>query len=221
MLQTLENISGPKWLILQQIQKGFDTPKQIAEKLGVSIGNISQQLKLLEALGYLKKQRIDKGPGGRKKQDKRIAYSIIKNQQILIDVSQNRVSTKTIKDTPTMSLIINLIQNDLYAESEIILKLYLELIEDFEQIEGIYYMETKKDETHILVISEEISKYRHQSSKIVKIKGEDHKIVFWSHTPKEFYDGIKNKEEYFLNQKKKAVLLLGQELDIVLGGQNE
>jgi len=47
-----------KWNILEEIAKKPDAPLGIAKKLNTTIANVSQQLRLLEAAGLVKKQRI-------------------------------------------------------------------------------------------------------------------------------------------------------------------
>lgn len=50
--------TSSKWSILDEIARNPQSPMQIAEKLNTSIANISQQLRLLEAAGIVKKTRL-------------------------------------------------------------------------------------------------------------------------------------------------------------------
>lgn len=50
-------LASPRWDILQIISKCPSSPTEIAEKLNTTISFVSQQLKLLEAAGIVKKRR--------------------------------------------------------------------------------------------------------------------------------------------------------------------
>jgi hypothetical protein len=55
--------SGSKWQIIELISTEPKTPEEIANSLGTTVANVSQQLKLLEFAGLVKRNKI---------QDKRI-----------------------------------------------------------------------------------------------------------------------------------------------------
>ncbi len=52
-------------MILEEISRQSQSPLQLAEKLNTSIANISQQLRLLEAAGIVKKKRIPQRERGK------------------------------------------------------------------------------------------------------------------------------------------------------------
>ncbi len=57
-------LTSPRWEILQLIAEKPDSPVEIAKKLGTTVSYISQQLKLLDAAGVVKKERtgaVEKG----------------------------------------------------------------------------------------------------------------------------------------------------------------
>ena len=58
-------ISGSKWSMLKLLSEKSRSPTELAEKTGTSIANISQQLRLLEAAGVVKKERIGSGVKGK------------------------------------------------------------------------------------------------------------------------------------------------------------
>lgn len=209
MIQGLSNIVGAKWQILQQIDKGFTTPKEVAEKLGISISNASQQMKFLEAWGYLKKERVDKGPGGRKKSNKRVSYKISKNQDLLVSIHDQRLGVKNIKETPLNQIFLNSIQHDLGEEQEYLVALYFDLDKGLSEVRSIHYLKTTANEIHLLLVSENPEHFRHQQSKrTIKTAKGSKTIVFWSHTQKELDEGLERKEDYFVNQMKLAKLIM-------------
>ena len=84
---------------------------------------------MLEALQYVKKERVDKGVGGRKRKDRRIVYSILKERNILITLAPDIVSKQEIKDSPINQLITNIWINELRNQSEFLLKFYFGSLE--------------------------------------------------------------------------------------------
>ena len=217
MVYDLSDFTGTKWEIFKQISKGYKTPKEIAQKINSTLANVSQQLKLLEAYGYLKKERVDKGPGGRKKQDKRIAYSISKEQNLLVSLSENVTGIKQIKDAPVNHIFLNCVQNDIQEYMPYLMKLYCE--SDFSDVHSLFYIEESGEEIHLLVITDQIKKYRENSKIVVDVQNKKKKVSFWSHTPKEFSEGLERKEGYFLDKEKKALLVLGKPIKEVLEGK--
>lgn len=57
--------TSSKWRILEEISLNPQSPMQLAEKLNTSIANISQQLRLLEAAGIVKKSRLPQRARGK------------------------------------------------------------------------------------------------------------------------------------------------------------
>ncbi len=71
-----------KWNILQTISKKSKSPLEIANKLNTTISNISQQLRLLEVAGLVKKKRVS----NRSKGKPRILFSIAKDYTYIISI---------------------------------------------------------------------------------------------------------------------------------------
>ena len=57
--------SGTKWDILRLIAKEPRNPLELARVLGTSIANISQQLRLLEAAGLVRKEKVSNRERGK------------------------------------------------------------------------------------------------------------------------------------------------------------
>jgi len=206
---TDEIFTGMKWDIIQQLSLQSMTPKEISEKLGTTIANASQQLKLLEAYGYVKKKRIDLGKGSRKQNDRRIVYSIARNTTTITNIGSFNTKRAEIKTHPLHSLMINLLLMDLQENAEPILELYISKKDIFDSVEALFLLEQKQNETHLLIITEKTDIFRTEKSKItIDVGQKEHTIIFWSHSFSEFIEGIKRRESYYLNQWKKSKLLL-------------
>jgi DNA-binding Lrp family transcriptional regulator len=204
-------IAGSKWQILKILSKNPQTPKQLADKLGTTIANVSQQLKLLEAYGFLKKVRADKGPNSRKLKDLRVMYTLIKGKTWLINVAPGSVKRKEIKQIPETNLLVNLLLLDLKEEHPFVLNFFLNNnVVDY--IDSAYYLKSEKNEINILVITKKLEHFRESKSALkVKYKSEERTIRFWSHTLLEIKEGLSNKEKYFQDLVSQAELLYEKE----------
>lgn len=218
-------LSGSKWMILKALTKEPLSPKQVAQKLGTTIANSSQQLKLLEAYGYVKKVKVDRGKGARQKKDVRILYSLNKNKSWLTSLSPLRVIRKDIKQNSETLLLQNLLLLEL-KETYHLLKFVVEFDNFFDKVENLFFLRKEDSgkvvEIHLLVISEEVGLFReHKSSEDVLLNGQLVKLRFWSHTSKEFLEGLNRKEKYFLDLASSATLIYEKTLnsaDKIMGG---
>lgn len=204
-------IAGSKWQILKILSKNPQTPKQLAEKLGTTIANMSQQLKLLEAYGFLKKTRTDKGPNSRKVKDLRIMYTLVKGKTWLINVTPGSVKRKELKQTTEISLLVNILLLDLKEEHPFVLNFFLNnpLVE---YIDSAYYLKSEKTEINLLIITKKLEHFRESKSSLkVKYKSEEKTIRFWSHTLLEIKEGLSKKEKYFQDLVSQAELLFEKE----------
>lgn len=203
-------ITGTKWEILKELSLHPLSPKQLAENMNTTIANMSQQLKLLEAYGYVKSKRVDKGVGGRAKNDgNRIIYYLSKNTSIITIIGQHITAKKEIKLTPYNLLIFNTIMADLKEEGLCILKFCLVHENLLNVMDALLYIKHENAELHLLVITENPGSFRNEKSSIqieCPLTGKK-TIKFWSHTIEEFKAGLSNKEKYFLEQHKNSVLL--------------
>jgi DNA-binding Lrp family transcriptional regulator len=204
-------IAGSKWQILKILSKNPQTPKQLADRLGTTIANMSQQLKLLEAYGFLKKVRADRGPNARKTKDLRVMYSLVKGKTWLINVMPGSVKRKELKQTPEITFLVNLLLLDLKEEHPFVLNFFLNSsLMDY--IDSIYHLKSDKSEINLLVITKKLEHFREAKSSLkVKYKSEERTIRFWSHTPQELKEGLSKKEKYFQDLVSQAELLFEKE----------
>lgn len=215
MATTEEQITGTKWDIIEQLSKETLSPKELSEKLNTTIANVSQQLKLLEAYGYLKKKKTDQGKGSRKQTDRRTLYSLAKTTTTITNIQQSNTKRAEVKTHPLHQLMINLLLLDQKENAEPILELYMAHKDLVEKIDAIYLVEQKHEETHLLIITDNTNIFRVEKSRLELVIGQKkHVIVFWSHTLVEFIEGLRRQESYFLNQWKKAKLLLETKIGV-------
>lgn len=85
-------LASPRWEILQIISAQPSSPMEISEKLNTTVSYVSQQLKLLEATGLVKKERT----GSVEKGKPRTLFSISNELVYLIPLSKEFTSKKAI-----------------------------------------------------------------------------------------------------------------------------
>lgn len=141
-------LGAPKWQLLELIATSPTSPVKISEEIGTSVAYVSQQLKLLEAAGIIKKERTRAVGKGKP----RLLYSISKDI-IHITALINKAPTKK-KITPTtlqkITLRIWILENKelSYLTEKLLWKLepFLEKIENiFIDIKESKVIITSKD----------------------------------------------------------------------------
>jgi predicted transcriptional regulator len=79
-----------KWSILKLLSSRPMSPIEIAAELDTTLANVSQQLRLLEAAGILKKERIRE----REKNKPRILFSLVSDFSYIITLTGNYANKK-------------------------------------------------------------------------------------------------------------------------------
>ena len=90
-LETL--LTGTKWEILEIISNKPSSPMEIAEKLNTTIANISQQLRLLQTAGLVKKQRTGSSKPGKP----RMLFSLSDDYAFITVISKGFAKKKLIR----------------------------------------------------------------------------------------------------------------------------
>ncbi len=89
--------TSTKWEILSLIAKEPQNPLKLAEVLGTSIANVSQQLRLLEVAGLVKKKKVSNRERGKP----RTMYSLVDDVVYLIVLSKDRQEKRLVPLTGT------------------------------------------------------------------------------------------------------------------------
>lgn len=97
-------LSSPRWDILKIIIQKPSAPMEIAEQLQTTTSFISQQLKLLEATGLVKKQKT----GAFEKGKPRSLFSISQESLYLIPLAKNAPDKKLIPLSKEQKAIVNI-----------------------------------------------------------------------------------------------------------------
>lgn len=190
-----------KWFLLKELERGPLSPKELADLTNTSIANTSQQLKLLEAQGYLKKVK-KKGNFSRQDRDARVLYELSKPKIWITKISNSHVDRKLLKNSN--DFLLNLMLCDIKDISHVV-KFFLNREDLFKKIDCIYFLQTMNTEVHFLVITNELDFFRKDNHSFsVDFSGKTINIKFWSHSFEEFKQGLTKSEPYFIDLTKKA-----------------
>ncbi|MFP4568207.1 MAG: MarR family transcriptional regulator [Candidatus Woesearchaeota archaeon] len=198
-------LTETKWALLKELERGPLSPKELATLTDTSIANTSQQLKLLEAQGFLKRVK-NKGVKAREIRDVRILYSISKPKILLTKISKDFVNRQEVKNVD--DFFVNLLLCDL-KELKHILKFFFDRSDLFDKIKCMFYLQTLSNEVHFLIITDELDFFRKDNHSFEVIYNNKKLIIkFWSHSFDELKKGLDSKEIYYVDLVKNATPLI-------------
>ncbi len=203
----LESIfTDSKWRILTELSHNSLSPTELAEKTGTSLPNISTQLKLLEALDFVEKQKLSNVEKGQPRK----LYSLKKEFAYLIVGTKTAMGKKMFKLNPELKfLFTSLLLNDPFV-SYILVKIFIEnehLLKD----SMLGYLGIRDNKYELLIVDENPSKL--ESLKNIKISrnGKDITVDAHLHTKDAILNGVKNNDQYFKSLIKRVYLLIDRE----------
>lgn len=193
------DLTETQWSLLKALEQEPLSPKEIAGLSGTSIANASQQLKFLEAKGYLKKVK-QKGALARQSRDARVLYGLSKSKVWLTGIGKNRVDCVSLKD----NFLVNLLFCD-FREVLPVAKFFLSRDDLFDRFDCLFFLHSLNNEIHFLVVSDDLGFFRDGNHSFsVSFQNKDFVIKFWSHSFLELSKGLANKEAYFVDLVTKS-----------------
>jgi hypothetical protein len=196
-----------KWQILTELSHASLSPTELAEKTGTSIANISAQLRLLEALDFIGKEKLSNVAKGQPRKlfslKKEFAYLILGTKSVIgkkmfrLDSENMPFFTLWLINEPNIPFALM----RLFLDNEYLLKDCI----------SIGYLGTKAEEIELLVIHQNPSSLYHLNEKQITRNDNIYKIRAHLHTKEAFQQGVNNKEEYFLSVLKKVFILFDKE----------
>lgn len=96
--------TAAKWDILKLLEAEQLSPIEITKRIGGSMANVSQQLRLLEMAGLVKSERVS----NRDKGQPRILYSLAQDSCYVISTANSFVEKKRIPSTPTHQAMLKI-----------------------------------------------------------------------------------------------------------------
>lgn len=140
-----------KWNILRELSIEPQSPIQLSQKLSTTMANISQQLKLLEAVNLVKKEKIR----NRDKGKPRTMFSLNGDYAFMIPVTQKFADKKLIRTSDHQRSILRIWF--LEKNQQDIEKFYWSLKDSLHAISSIVVDETTQ-KIHVITDSKEVLK---------------------------------------------------------------
>ncbi len=196
-----------KWQILTELSHTSLSPTELAKKTGTSVANISVQLRLLEALDFIEKEKLSNVARGEPRKlfslKKEFAYLILGTKS----VSGKKMFRLDSENMPFFTLWLINETNIPY----VLMKLFLDNEYLLKDCLSIGYLGTKAEEIELLIIHQNPQQLYHLNEKRITRNDKAYKIKAHLHTKEAFQQGVNNKEEYFLSVLKKVFILFDKE----------
>ncbi len=191
-------LTDTKWNLITELARKNQTPTDLAKKANTSLANITQQLKLLEAYGLVKKKRrINSNEPGKPKTEYSIGKEIIHLTYINQDNTEKKELDLDIIQKAIINLWLNIKKEDIYF----IEKCFILNEELLKKCQAVALVKTTPEQIELLMITHDVHHIREKYSNLIITNLEDkkRKIVFWTHSIEEIETGLKHNEKYFLD----------------------
>lgn len=204
----LETIfTDSKWRILTELSNRPLSPSDLSEKTGTSLPNISTQLKLLEALDFVEKEKLDNFEKGQARK----IYSLKKEFAYLVVGTKTVMGKKMFKLNPELKFLFScLLLNDSFA-TYVLIKLFLEHEILFKDSISFGYLGITENTYEILIIDNNISKFSEIKNKEIQRNEKTFPINFHVHKKDDFANGINNNDQYFKSLLKRVNILIDRD----------
>lgn len=206
-----ELLSDNKFLILKAISLGTSNPTSIAEITNTSLSNVSQQIKILEAYGLIRKVESLKNSNKYKTNESstqqiktsgkpKTNYEINSNNMSFAVTSKELCVKKTISINKTIKPIISIIANTDEEDIAFLLKFYYKYEEVIAKIKAFGIVKSSKESIELFIITDHLDEIRGKFSNIfIDEGGRTKKIINWSHNETELREGLIRKDKYFID----------------------
>lgn len=193
-------LNAKRWAIMQAISQGKQSATSIASNLKISITYANTQLQLLEAKGYLKRDKEKETKVGKP----RTRYSITKDMIIIASVNQESTFMHAFKPGPEARFITSSLRLQSEQDLYYIQKFYYTHEELILSTQFMALIDITPDEIHFLAITKDVENIRkhHSNITITNQAGKKRKIILWSHTKEEVLAGLRGQESYYLEKIK-------------------
>ncbi|MFH0875852.1 MAG: winged helix-turn-helix domain-containing protein [archaeon] len=183
-----------KWKILSALCEKESSPIELSKKLKTTLANISTQLRLLEALGLVKKQKIPNTQKGKP----RTIFSLAKEFSYVTLVKKNYCSKKLIKLDKIDDAIFSIYFLNDSALHYYLFKFFFMFEEVLKECESLSYLGINGNDIELVVIS---SKKEELINKFANVaytyNGNTRKIITFVYTIDDIKQGLNNKEAFF------------------------
>ena len=200
-INIIELFTHTKWDLLKNIAEKKQSPTEIANKLGTSVSNVLQQLKILEAHGIIKKEKTlgEKNIGKPKN-----TYSINKEIMYGVVLRNGKAEQKIFPVNNNNSVLINIAFLAGMDDSIFLIRFMIKYEDILKKCKAIGYIRSNKDSIELFLVTSHVDELRATFSNIFMqdAYGVTKKIINWTHNEIEIHDGLHRKDTYFVDMIK-------------------
>ena len=181
----IEVFASSKWELIKDLSADKYSPLQLAAKYNTTVGNVGHQLRLLEAFGLLKKEKIQ----NREKGKPRTLFSLSNNYAYLVTASKNIQERKLLKLSDYHDTILRmwfLEDINLHYPLE---KFFWKLEDHIDNIEAIAVKIVNPNRIEVLVVTNKKELLDKKIKQKIGIKNTDGSTVL-------FYNKLVTKAEF-------------------------
>lgn len=197
--------SESKWNILSELSKAPKSPIELSKIFNTTVANISQQLRLMEALGIVAKTKISNSKKGKP----RTQYFIKDDIYYMVRLGKNFATKKSIKPEPHSAYIFNVFSKIEQKDHYCFFKFFWNNSKILSNSSIGLYKNTDKT-IEFFIITEDIEKARKTLSnqEVKQFSGKARKVICWSHNKFEIDNGLGSNDPHFMNMIKESTILL-------------
>ena len=195
-------LQNSRWDIVHAISKNHASATAIAEHIGTSIPNVTQQLKLLEAYDIVTYTKEQNGVG-----KPRRLYTLKRPVAHLTFATSGMAQQKFFHPGKYQTFIISttFIKNP--EEQCCLLKFLLDNEELLEKC-AIAYVRSSAEEMEVFLLTDETDDIRKKySNNTVEACGKKMQIVAWTHSTYEVQDGLTKNDKHFEHLLKDSLII--------------
>ena len=204
----LETIfTDSKWRILTELSHHPLSPTDLSEKTGTSLPNISTQLKLLEALDFVEKEKLSNFEKGQARK----LYSLKKEFAYVILGTKTTMGKKMFKLNPELKFFFSCLMLNDSSASSFLIKVFLENEELCKEIVSCGYLGVNEATYEILIIADNPSKFESLKDKEVHKSGKKYYLNSFIHSKDDLVNGINKNDQYFKSLLKRVNILIDKD----------
>jgi DNA-binding transcriptional ArsR family regulator len=190
-------LTSSRWQLLKELAQEEQSATELADTLGTSVSNVTQQLKILEAYNIIiSRKSVEKVVGKPK-----IIYSIKDDIVYAAMLKNGKAEKKIFKLEGFNGFLYNMIFTTGADDSFYILKFMLKHEELLKRCKACGFIKSSKDSVELFILTEHVDEIRARFSNlfIEDVNGKTKKIINWTHNEWEINDGLSRKDKYFLD----------------------
>jgi DNA-binding transcriptional ArsR family regulator len=196
-------LTSARWEILRELSKGPANTTRIAQAVGTSVPNASQQLRLLLAYGLIDREREKRGAVGKPAQRYRLARPCCEVSL----AAQGFARRALLHPNDQQGLLVRVLFIP-KADDQLFVIKALSCADELLERCAIAYLKSTAEAIELLLLTDDVERMRAQySSMTVACRGKERRIAGWTHSASEVVAGIRKRDAYYEHLMRDPIIL--------------